>query len=137
MADLATFNRQLDRFLEQTGIDFVTFQKKVSFDIFRGVVQKTPVDTGWAQNNWNISVGSVDLTVTPKPEGSGSPGGFDALRKMEDVDIDRVGEIVYISNNLGYITYLEQGSSDRAPNGMVRVTVAEVETNVNTLLRGV
>lgn len=135
MSDVTTFNRQLDRFLKDAGIEFVQFQKKVSFEIFAGVVKKTPVRTGWAQNNWNIAVGRVDLTVTPEPLGAASSGGFDALRKMEDVDIDRIGETVYISNNLPYIVYLEEGSSDRAPNGMVRVTVAEVQTQVNSLLR--
>lgn len=135
MTDLATFNKQINRFLQESEIDFITFQKKVSFEIFAGVIKKTPVRTGWAQNSWNISVGSVDTSVPAEPEGNASPAAFGALAKMQGVRLSKVGQIVYISNNLSYILPLEEGSSDRAPNGMVKVTISEVQSQVNSLLR--
>lgn len=137
MTDLAAFNKQINRFLQESEIDFITFQKKVSFEIFAGVIKKTPVRTGWAQNSWNISVGSVDLTVTPEPEGGAANLAplFTTLAKVQDIRVDRVGQIIYISNNLSYILPLEEGSSDRAPNGMVKVTISEVQSQVNSLLR--
>ena len=36
------------------------------------------------------------------------------------------GEIAALSNNLPYIKKLEDGSSTQAPNGMVKITVAEL-----------
>lgn len=43
-------------------------------------------------------------------------------------------EPVWITSNLFYIIYLEHGSSRQAPNGMVAISLAEVESNVRAAL---
>jgi hypothetical protein len=41
---------------------------------------------------------------------------------------DGVVQVVYITNNVDYIIKLEEGHSQRAPSGMVSVTLAEMES---------
>ena len=43
-------------------------------------------------------------------------------------------EPAWITNNLFYVIYLEHGSSKQAPNGMVAISLAEVESNVRAAL---
>ncbi len=129
MANQRTFEKQLDRFLVKANMELITFQKKVSFEILRRVVQKTPVDTGWAQNSWQISIGDPDLRVPQKPT-EGVRTGVDILSKLGSVSFNDPFTTVYITNNLHYIRYLEEGWSRRAPNGMVAVTIKEVTTAV-------
>lgn len=46
-----------------------------------------------------------------------------------------ISEPVFITNNLHYVIYLEHGSSKQAPQGMVAVTLAEVEAGLARVLR--
>ena len=46
--------------------------------------------------------------------------GLAALKKLKPY------KVVFISNNVDYIEFLEEGSSKQAPNGMVAVTVEEL-----------
>ncbi len=42
---------------------------------------------------------------------------------------------IYITNNLPYISKLENGSSKQAPNGMVNLTMNEVQRSVANVVR--
>jgi hypothetical protein len=35
-------------------------------------------------------------------------------------------QVVFVSNNVEYISYLDEGSSDQAPEGMTELTMAEL-----------
>lgn len=108
---------------EQTG----TVVRKVSMDLLRSVVMLTPVDTGRARANWQVAIGEP---AGGWEEYSGGPGAAAArainagTATIERID---VGEdvVVSITNNVPYIERLEDGSSDQAPNGMVRQSVAQ------------
>jgi hypothetical protein len=43
-------------------------------------------------------------------------------------------EPAWVTNNLFYVIYLEHGSSKQAPQGMVAITLTEVENNVRAAL---
>ena len=97
------------------------------------VSERTPVDTGRARSNWNLSEESkVDWRSYPEyedlkkidwPRGRdmryprrGRKGRFSVRRGSQDIVITNITE---------YIEALENGWSKQAPNGMVAVTVAE------------
>jgi len=42
---------------------------------------------------------------------------------------------IYITNNLDYISELEDGSSRQSPSGMVAVTMLELEAGIKNVLR--
>jgi hypothetical protein len=60
-------------------------------EIFNEIVDNTPVDTGYAQSQWNIDFPNEDTCV--------------------------------ISNDCDYISFLEDGHSSQAPNGMVQIAL--------------
>jgi len=74
--------------------------------MFADIVKRTPVDTGFARAAWWQSVGSVG-------SGNAPPVGF------------TTADSVFFANNAQYIERLEYGHSQQAPQGMVRITLAE------------
>lgn len=120
------FKADLNKFSRKVGVDIGLVVKKLAFDIFTGVVKKTPVDTGRARAAWNISAGKPDLSVPDAAQFKGSDGGG----KRGPTFIPNIGTSgiftkIFITNNLDYIEFLENGSSEQSPNGMVAVTLAE------------
>lgn len=85
--------------------------KGISFKILAGVIKKTPVDTGDAQNSWNITDDKIDTSTKSKVR--------DEISGKKDV---------YITNSIHYISNLERGSSKQAPKGMVALTVNELKS---------
>lgn len=114
--DLANFARDLDLETEQV-------VRKVALDVHTRVSQKTPVDTGRARANWNVSPGTPDRSVSESTSSQ-----MPSLRKG-----DGEGPI-YITNSLPYIGKLEDGSSTQAPSGMVATTMAEVEAGIKNVV---
>lgn len=89
----------------------------------QGVVTRTPVDTGRARANWQASNGApvldqLDTTDAGKALSQGR-GVIDQAPKFATT---------YITNNLDYIQFLEEGSSSQAPQGMVAVTIEELQS---------
>lgn len=84
----------------------------------------TPVDTGWASNNWTMSVDRPDDVVPPTPRGDFSflptfePGNAAALK----FDIKK-NRSIFIQNNVPYIKPLNEGWSAQSPAGFVEVAV--------------
>lgn len=81
----------------------------------------TPVDTGLARGNWRTRIG------TPNEEQLSSP------RSVSSVVAEGTGEIrqwridspdIFITNNIEYIGFLDEGSSLQAPNGMTEQAIA-------------
>lgn len=99
----------------------------------RGVVNKSPVDTGRFKGNWIASIGAVDLTTSEQVD----PGGGATISEGTAVLV-RYGEIegfpsIFLQNNLPYATRLEDGYSAQAPAGMVALTVAELQAQWNAI----
>ncbi len=125
--DFDTFDLQVMGFGTLIGAEAVAFKKTVAFQILSGVIKMTPVDTGRAQNNWQVAIGDAP-----------APGELEATLD-ENVAIQRglhelarvgLGDSIWINNNLAYIGVLERGGakgSIQAPYGMLMVTLANVE----------
>lgn len=125
--EMGKWSIDLSKYAEKAGEDIVDVQKTFAFMLFSSIVRKTPVDTGRARGNWQISVGSpaseIDRTDKKKK------GTESAYNKVEKEKLNNIhdGEDIYISNNLPYIGKLEYGYSKQAPQGMVGVTLANAE----------
>jgi len=119
------FNRAVTKFAEtMLPYQVKLFTKKVALDTLTRIVRKTPVDTGRARGNWQITINTASESEVNNVAGSGISDvvsqGRVALENMEPFSI------VFISNNVPYIAYLEQGSSSQAPQGMVATTIEEM-----------
>ena len=124
-AHVKQFNAEVEGFSKNLfSTQLVAFHKKITLEVFRRIVLKTPVDTGRARGNWLIGIGSVPQGVLDRlASGDGSGVVFEELAKLASL---QPFSIVWITNNLDYIEFLEQGSSRQAPNGMVALSLAEV-----------
>lgn len=88
------------------------------------IVQKTPVDTGKLQKNWNVKLGGFDLTIHETNAVDPITRADKELKKY-DLKTKSIG----ISNNLPYAYDIEYGKSKvKAPQGMLRVSLQEFDT---------
>lgn len=126
--DYRSFSMQLDQFSKKVGLAVETVTRRVAFDLYARIIRKTPVDTGRARGSWTIAPTVANRQVLPvQPKGTVAP--LPQLR----VPTIKAGERLVISNNLPYITALEDGHSQQAPAGMVALSIAEVETTMRRL----
>lgn len=122
-ADFQRFKKGVQNFAKKLMPEqLVAFQKKLCFEVLKGIVLKTPVDTGRARNNWQLVIGENDGTTLEAEGGYGAiDRGLAAMGPLLPFDT------VTIFNNLPYIVPLEEGHSDQAgPGVMVRGTLHEI-----------
>lgn len=108
--------------------------RKIGMQALRGVVMRTPVDTGRARSNWQVSVDTPLLTninaYAPGTKlGIGEAGNAQATIQAGSAIIDNAKPfgMIFISNGLPYINRLEHGWSGQAPAGMVRITLDQIQ----------
>jgi len=116
------FSVQVNKIISDIDADI---EKKISLAcnrLFDAIRDRTPVRTGRAKYSWVISdTYSADIV----PEGD----YLSAIQRYSGSDfkfeIDSVTGVVYIYNNLEYISFLEAGGSKQAPSGMIAISMAE------------
>lgn len=142
-----TFAVDIKKFAEKCGKNADVAVRKVCLDLTSSIILKTPVDTGRARANWQTSIGTPAVGVinyegdagsgTQAPNSSG--GSVRAIASSLDAVAKATGNIFWITNNLPYIASLEYGLynagpntiggfSKQAPNGMVRISIRELES---------
>jgi len=125
--DIQKFFLELDHFVDKVEKAPGAVAKRVSFEVFRRITLKTPIDTGRARASWTINVNEADRRVQPEGQSSYQvprPGLLNV----------QPGDTVVISNNLPYIVELENGHSKQAPVGMVAVSIEEVNVMMGKLV---
>lgn len=115
----ARWSQDLQALATRTGLRMDTVIRKATFDLFRSVALKSPVDTGRFRANWNVSYGGPDLST------SESTNQARAVQQAQQVLTLPVGGVVHMTNALPYARRLEYGWSRQAPYGMVRYSVLE------------
>ena len=143
--ELQVFNGQIDEFSRRSGIALETVIRRLALEIYNGVTLKTPVDTGRARASWNLHAGAPSVKVVPTPFGDAkvefrdyNKEEIDAFATAEIGTFENLGTLyvqpVFVTNGLHYIIYLEHGSSKQAPQGMVSLTLNEVEISLKKAL---
>lgn len=128
----------IGRFAEKLEVAPALVVEKLALDLHTKISRRTPVDTGLARSRWTIREGAPDATPVPKrprrkvddtgavvpPPGPSRdpPGGYTGTQP------------VYVTNNVPYVLYLEDGSSQQAPAGMIRISVMETRAEVSRIL---
>ena len=92
--------------------------RETAMRVLGNLTKTTPVDTGRARANWNMSVGTPDMSTT---ENTGAP---DSDATADEVLSGYQGnKAVYVSNGLPYIIRLNEGHSKQAPANFVEESV--------------
>lgn len=98
--------------------------RAVALEGLRGVVLMTPVDTGRARANWQVTTDAPAVLATEKTDRSGGRAIAEGVGVIGTV---KPYSVTYIANNVPYIEELEGGSSRQAPAGMLNVTFARLQ----------
>lgn len=150
---MAGFSIPIAQLAEKMKLDLDTVVRKSTAQVFSAVVLKTPVDTGRARANWNVTAGAVDQTTTTST--SAARGTAEAQKALAMPS----GGVVYLANSLPYARVLEYGGypnppkmgskkrgeagvavhvrggfSMQAPQGMVRLTAQEFNDYVQRVI---
>jgi len=123
--EIEQFNKEIDEFAKSIQDEAMTMLRKIVLEALRRLVMKTPVDTGRARGGWQVTIGSPAEGQTGKQDKEGRETIAKGLPALKDFD---PYQIVWISNNVDYIEFLEHGSSEQAPAGMLAITVEELRT---------
>lgn len=97
--------------------------QKATIQVADGVTRRMPVDTGRARGGTQTSLGSPKLDDPERIDKSGSVVTAEAETEASRA---KLGDDVFVANAVEYVGYLEDGSSQQAPQGMFQVTVDEV-----------
>jgi hypothetical protein len=116
------FAVDLGKFADKVKLDLAGFRRRVTLGIKEKVERRSPVDTGRARSSWAVS-DTNPSTFIPSETGRAALGPIDA-------GFAQPFDISYITSNLAYITALEFGHSKQAPHGMVRISLAEMQAEL-------
>ena len=119
----AEFNRGLDNWMRQFKVDSDKAMRHIASKLFENIIRRTPVDTGWARGNWYPS---LNARLETKP----GDRPFDAANvppsdPAQVVAAGKAGDVFWLQNGVPYIGNLENGTSQQAPEGMVKLSIAE------------
>lgn len=106
--------------IKQTSVAF----ERICVKLHSLIVSNTPIDTGQARANWNMSIGNPDISTTK------------SIVRSEVYSLLGVNptsdNVAYVANGLHYIYDLEHGKSNQAPSGMVAISMAEVKSWIHS-----
>lgn len=115
-SNLYQFNLGLDDFLKDVDLEFSEVIFKLALDLHSGLTKATPRDTGRASNNWFPSSGEPATEINYDNFDPINPADY--LPNPEDLPRH---PIIWLSNNVPYIIYLNEGTSKQAPSNFVEL----------------
>lgn len=131
MADFGSLAKKLRKASIAVSSNADKLVKEVAETILMNVVSDTPVDKGDARSNWQVALNESATGVrdayVPGKKGSTGLANIIASAEMGNSIIQNYqsGQEIHITNNLDYISDLNNGSSQQAPPGYVQDAVLE------------
>lgn len=127
------FTLQLNKEIADTEKKIEDAIALIALDSLRGVVRKSPVDTGRFRGNWIVSKNAANTTSSQVTDKNGGQTITKGSGVIDTFKMNADSRII-IQNNLPYANRLENGWSKQAPNGMVALTVAEMQRKYRNVL---
>ena len=140
MSDMKQLARKLRVLAKAVPENANVMVRTVALAIDQALILSTPVDTGRARGNWQVSIGAPldgevqGLNLLPsKHKGkkasalieaaTGGDTGTFAIKAALESTKDFKGGTIYIVNNLPYIVPLNEGHSKQAPEMFVQLAI--------------
>lgn len=131
---LQDFTAKLDRSTKLFDTQMAKVLQRVAFDAAENIIvggpyaDGTPVDTGFARASWYVSLNDLSGKASEGAAGSkvthDKSGRSTMQMGFHAVGAAKIGDTIWILNNVPYIINLEYGSSKQAPYGMVRLVLS-------------
>lgn len=121
---------------KKMGRDINTVQRGVALKVFSQTVMATPVLTGALRANWQCAIGPP---VEDAADGTDKTGSATVAKISEVVGrLQLTDSIISIQNNLPYAGRIEFDgwSKVKAPQGMMRISIANVANNLKEYQNG-
>ena len=102
-----------------------------AIDLYESLLMKTPIDTGMARGSWQIVLDGEGLDLNRGASNARTTGQSMTAQERAyatqrmTMFLLRGGKQIDLINTAGHIRELEFGHSRKAPQGMVRRTVAQ------------
>lgn len=130
MASLRAFPSRMRALAKRVEDNTNLLVRRTALVAQRELVLETPVDTGRARSNWFVEIGEPyydELEPYAPGENLGTGEAANARAALAQgqaaVKHRRPGQDIYISNNVRYLQYLNNGSSAQAPEGFIQDAV--------------
>jgi len=135
------FSADVSTFIKNTKLRADLVLRKIAFDALLGVLLKSPVDTGRFRASWRVGINRVDLTVEPdlvrmEDTSAQGPAGPTASQQST-INKAKFGDTISITNNVEYAEFLENGASDQAPQGVLKVTFEEIKDQLRRIVNSI
>ena len=125
-----SFENDVKKWAEKANLKMEDVIKSAIFEIGQSVIMRTPVDKGRAINSWMFS---IDIPST-STRGEGLSGAA-SFANLQGVKESAPGHIMYCTNNVPYVRYLEYGTANMRAFSMIRVPVKQFKRIVNQRAR--
>lgn len=136
--DLYAFNAQLEDFGKRVIPQAqVKLQTEIVVKLYHLLavenmeMPRHPIETGWAQGNWRVSIVSYKTDTLRQRGDLIGPRTEPQLRAQ--LRTLKPFQVVWLFNNVPYMPELERGHSQMAPNGIVGPALFEIELFINSL----
>ena len=130
MGDARQFTSDLSRFADKVELDLGRFRRRLTLGLKQKIELRSPVDSGRLRGSWAVSDAQPSSFVPPE--------GDVSSRGPVQATFGNAFESSFITSNLPYVMTIEFGRLDgkpgskQAPQGMVRVSIAELQTELET-----
>lgn len=109
--------------------------RAIGLQLFGAIIKDTPVDTGRLRGNWQTTIGQPASGSFPdSKDKNGSVAGASMRARIAQY---KVGQKLFLTNNLPYAQAIEDGHSKQRPYGMVKTNVAIFKAIVARTARGI
>ncbi len=123
MATPEQFNRNMGALAVRVTKNADRIVRKAALAADQAIVMATPVDTGRARANWIAALDAPAAGPVAKTDKAGGSAIAQAAGVVAGYDGDK-NVAIHITNNLPYISSLNEGSSFQAPAGFVRTAIS-------------
>lgn len=135
MDSLNDLTRKMKTVADQVVARVERTQRAVALEITKDLVLNTPVDTGRARSNWQANM-RMPRTNVIEPLDPGSQLGINEnanasiaiSRANEEIAKHQPHEDIWITNNVKYIGFLNDGSSTQTPKLFVERAIKRGES---------
>lgn len=129
---MGQFANDLNKFTKKTETVASEVCRKIALDTFRRIVQRSPVDTGRFRANNQISLNELPVNSVLEFDKRGA-----ATIRIGDQTVQRfkLGDTIFIYNNVAYALPLEYGRSKQAPQGVYRISFQDMIAHLKKIAR--
>lgn len=118
-----SFTLDLTRFRIKTEHQASQVVRKIALELFTLIVMRSPVDTGRFRANNQISLNSLPGDAVLGFDKTGSVTISSGNSKLGQY---KLGDTIFLYNNVEYGLALEYGWSQQAPQGVYRLSVSDI-----------